>query len=160
MRNLSLPLSLAAGLLAASALPTGTAIASDGGDMPLSQLVRPFESEGVAVEADRKRQRWEILLCQRNRVCNEIYVDPVSGRELRREREFFSDPMPPENGLTMSAIAESLEQRKLGTITELDFDSRRWEATIAPAQGSKFELHLDPVSGQIQRCRGRNCPSL
>jgi len=156
----NLPLLLAAGLLAGSASLAGTATASSGGDLPLSQLVRPFEAEGTAVEADRKRQRWEILVCQRNRICDDIYVDPATGRELRRSREVFSDPMPPQDGLPMSAIAEKLEQRNLGAITDLDFDSRRWEAKISPAQGGRFELYIDPMSGDILRCKGRNCPAL
>jgi len=130
------------------------------GDMPLSAILASVEKEGRAVSVERERNRWEVLVCTRRGRCNELYLDPVTGRELRRQRENSFDRLPPADAKPLSAIVAALEQQNLGTIVEIDFDDRLWDIDVLPEEGRRLELNVDPVTGAIVRCRGgAGCPA-
>ena len=135
--------------------------AASAGDRPLSSILQSIEKEGIVSSVERERNRWEVLVCQRRGTCQELYLDPVTGKELRRQRETTFDRLPPADAKPLSAIVTSLEQRNLGNIVEIDFDDRRWEIDVQPEEGRQLELYVDPVSGAITRCRGgAGCPAI
>ena len=129
------------------------------GDKPLSAVLQSVEKLGTVSSVERERNRWEVLVCQRRGNCHELYLDPATGRELRRQRETTFDRLPPANAKLLSAVVASLEQRNLGNITEIDFDDRLWEIDVLPDEGRRLELYVDPVSGAVVRCKGgAGCP--
>ena len=140
-------------------LVAATAAASTNpGDKPLSEILIPVEAQGTAISADLKRNRWEVVVCERRGSCTELYLDRATGQELRRSRENDLAPFPSADAKPLSAIARSLEQRGLGGITDVEFDRRLWDVEIRNAQGHQAELKVDPLSAEIVRCRGRACP--
>jgi hypothetical protein len=84
-------------------------------------------------------------------------VDPQTGTERRSSPEDTSDTLPPSNGKTASQIARSVEERKLGVITELEYDDPQWEVQVRPDRG-RAKLYVDPISADVRRCIGRACP--
>ena len=108
--------------------------AASAGDRPLSSILQSIEKEGIVSSVERERNRWEVLVCQRRGSCSELYLDPVTGKELRRQREASFDRLPPADAKPLSAIVTSLEQRNLGNIVEIDFDDRRWEIDVQPEE--------------------------
>ena len=135
--------------------------AASAGDRPLSSILQSIEKEGIVSSVERERNRWEVLVCQRRGSCHELYLDPVTGKELRRQREASFDRLPPTDAKPLSAIVAALEQRNLGNIVEIDFDDRVWEIDVLPEEGRRLELYVDPVSGAITRCRGgAGCPAI
>ena len=157
-----------ANVILATALSLGTSLtamaaepAAAAGDKPLSAILQSVEKQGTVSSVERERNRWEVLVCQRRGSCSELYLDPVTGKELRRQREASFDRLPPADAKPLSAIVTSLEQRNLGNIVEIDFDDRRWEIDVQPEEGRRLELYVDPVSGAITRCRGgAGCPAI
>lgn len=130
------------------------------GDKPLSAILQAVEKQGTVSSVERERNRWEVLVCARRGSCSELYLDPVTGKELRRQREASFDRLPPADAKPLSAIVAALEQRNLGNIVEIDFDDRVWEIDVLPEEGRRLELYVDPVSGAITRCRGgAGCPA-
>ena len=150
---LTASLSLGASLSAAAVTPAS--------EQSLSAILQSVEKQGIVSSVERERNRWEVLVCQRRGSCSELYLDPVTGKELRRQREASFDRLPPADAKPLSAIVTSLEQRNLGNIVEIDFDDRVWEIDVLPEEGRRLELYVDPVSGAITRCRGgAGCPAI
>ena len=146
-------LSLGASVVAMAVTPVS--------DKPLSAILQSVEKQGTVSSVERERNRWEVLVCQRRGSCSELYLDPVTGKELRRQREASFDRLPPADAKPLSAIVGALEQRNLGNIVEIDFDDRVWEIDVLPEEGRRLELYVDPVSGAITRCRGgAGCPAI
>jgi len=128
---------------------------------PLSQILDAVEKNhpGVIVSADFDERRWEVVSCSADgRSCRELRVDPRSGKTLRDSRDMNFDLRPPAGGKTAAQITRAIEERKLGTITELEFDDPVWEVSVH-GSGVRAKLYVDPASGEIQRCRGRGCPA-
>ena len=150
---LTASLSLGASLSAAAVTPAS--------EQSLSTILQSVEKQGIVSSVERERNRWEVLVCQRRGSCSELYLDPVTGKELRRQREASFDRLPPADAKPLSAIVAALEQRNLGNIVEIDFDDRVWEIDVLPEEGRRLELYVDPVSGAITRCRGgAGCPAI
>ena len=146
-------LSLGASVVAMAVTPVS--------DKPLSAILQSVEKQGTVSSVERERNRWEVLVCQRRGSCSELYLDPVTGKELRRQREASFDRLPPADAKPLSAIVAALEQRNLGNIVEIDFDDRVWEIDVLPEEGRRLELYVDPLSGAITRCRGgAGCPAI
>jgi len=149
-------ISATASMATVAAEPTAAA-----GDKPLSTILQSVEKQGTVVSVERERRRWEMLVCQRRGNCHELYLDPATGRELRRQRETTFDRPPPADAKPLSVIVASLEQRNLGNIAEIDFDDRLWEIDVLPEKGRRIELYVDPMTGAIVRCRGgADCPAV
>ena len=146
-------LSLGASVVAMAVTPVS--------DKPLSAILQSVEKQGTVSSVECERNRWEVLVCQRRGSCSELYLDPVTGKELRRQREASFDRLPPADAKPLSAIVAALEQRNLGNIVEIDFDDRVWEIDVLPEEGRRLELYVDPLSGAITRCRGgAGCPAI
>lgn len=129
------------------------------GALPLSQILSGIEADGARTiaSAEFELRRWEILSCPgRGRLCTEDNVDPVTGAVTASSRETVMF-LPPRNALPASQIASVVEAMAIGTITELDFDDRRWDVEVRNGLRSA-ELRIDPVSGAVQRCEGSLCP--
>lgn len=127
--------------------------------LPLSKILSTVEAGGtrVVVSADKGRRGWEVVSCPvGSRVCREDRIDATSGAVLRSEREGVSS-LPPADAKAASAIAAQLEALAIGTVTEIEFDDRIWEAKIRDGRRSA-EFRLDPKTGATTRCRGRLCP--
>ena len=128
---------------------------------PLSQILEAVEKNhpGVIVSADFDERRWEVVSCSADgRSCRELRIDPRTAKTLRDSRDMNFDIRPPAGGKTAAQIAHAIEERKLGTISEIEFDDPVWEVTVH-GSGVRAKLYVDPASGDIQRCRGRGCPA-
>ena len=137
------------------------ATAADAAPKPLSEILQTIEAtpRTLVFSAELGRRWWEIVACDgRGPRCRELYVDPVTARVHHAEREIVGDPMPPADGKLASAIARTVEDRNLGQLTDLEFDSPVWEAKVRADRG-RAKLYLDPRTGDIQRCVGTACPS-
>ena len=131
------------------------------GAKPLSQILEAAEKShpGLIISAEFDQRRWEVVSCSsEGRSCREIYLDPHSAKVLRTSRDTSFDTRPPSGGKTAAQIARALEEQRLGTITELEFDDPLWEAAVH-GSGVRAKLYVDPASAAIQRCRGRGCPA-
>ena len=118
---------------------------------PLSEVLTAFEARGLGtiVEAEFDDGRWEIKTCVHRGDCLKHEVSTIG--ELLRSRETdFDDPLPPENGLLASQIAQRAEAREQAVINELEFDDGRWEVELR-GNGRRVKLELDPVSGEPRR---------
>jgi hypothetical protein len=145
------------GLASASALaerpPTGA--------KALSTVLDAVDSShpGTVISAEFDDRRWTVVTCAgEGRACRELGIDPLSGKEVRSSSESEWGRRPPAGGKTAAQIARSVEERNLGVITELEFDHPAWEVSVR-ADAVRAKLYLDPVTGDLQRCRGRGCPS-
>ncbi len=107
----------------------------------LSALLEGVEKNhpGVIMSAEFDDRRWEVVTCAgEGRSCRELSIDAVSGKALRSSGESDWSRRPPAGGKTASQAARAAEARKLGVITELEFEQPAWEVSV--------------------RCRGRGCP--
>jgi len=150
----SLLLALASSAVLATEVPPADA-------QPLSQILEAVEKNhpGVIVSADFDERRWEVVSCSADgRSCRELRIDPRTAKTLRDSRDMNFDIRPPAGGKTAAQIAAAIEARKLGTISEIEFDDPVWEVTVH-GSGVRAKLYVDPASGDIQRCRGRGCPA-
>ena len=146
------------------ALAGGTAWAAEvppADAKPLSQVLEAVEKDhpGVIISADFDERRWEVTVCSADgRSCRELRIDPRTAKTLRDGRDTSFDIRPPAGGKTAAQIARAIEERKLGTISEIEFDDPAWEVSVH-GSGVRAKLYVDPASGDIQRCRGRGCPA-
>jgi hypothetical protein len=158
LMNLSIPLLLGALLIAAGC--STSADRPPAGSKPLSEILQGVEKSrpGIVVSADFEDRLWEVVVCDAGgRNCREVDVDPATGQERRSGRESNWDIRAPAGGKTAAQIARSIEDRKLGVITEIEFEDALWEVTVR-ADGGHAKLYVDPVSGDIRRCLGTGCP--
>lgn len=149
-----LTMALAGAGASASELPPADA-------KPLSQILEAVEAAnpGVIISAEYDDRRWEVISCKPDsKICRELRIDPRSAQTLRSGREMSFETRPPTGGKTAAQIARAVEERKLGTITEIEFDDTVWEVSLR-GDNVRAKLYLDPVSGDIQRCRGQGCPA-
>jgi len=144
----------------ASITPATASSRPPAGSKPLSEILQGIERRAgeVVFSAEFGSRSWEILACEPGgRSCREINVDPRTGKERRSSPESTADMLPPSNGKTASQIARSVEERKLGVITELEYDDPQWEVQVRPDRG-RAKLYIDPISADVRRCIGRACP--
>ena len=127
----------------------------------LSALLEDVERShpGVIMSAEFDDRRWELVTCaSEGRSCRELSIDAISGKELRSSSESDWGRRPPAGGKTASQVARAVEERKLGVITEMEFEQPAWEVSVR-GESTRAKLYLDPMSGEVQRCRGRGCPT-
>lgn len=144
----------------ASITPVAASSPPPAGSKPLSEILQGIEQRGgeIVISAGFGSGTWEVLACEAGgQRCREIEVDPRTGEERRASPDDSSDTLPPANGKTASQIARSIEERKLGVITELEYDDPQWEAQVRPERG-RVKLDVDPISAEVRRCIGRACP--
>lgn len=116
---------------------------------PLSAIVQGLEGQaGQIVEAELDDGMWEIKQCSAT-ACQKLYVDPQSGKEVRR-RPTDQERLPPSNGKKLSALLQQVESSQKGRIVEAEFDHGVWEVKLR-AGGQTHKLWLDPLSGKQLR---------
>jgi hypothetical protein len=145
----------------AALLAAAPAVAQDipGNDAkPLSQILETVEAGGARIvySADWHRRGWEVVSCPgRTRSCLEEVIDGTTGAVRRSESELVGI-LPPEGALPASRIAQLVEERGIGRITDLEFDDRRWEVEVREGI-RRAEFRLDPMTGAFLRCEGTLC---
>lgn len=121
------------------------------GSKPLSAILKSVEGQelGVIMSAEFDDSWWEVKVCK-SLDCLKLYIDPRSGGEKRRETDDSDDELPPENIKPLSAIIQSLEDRNLGIITDVEFDEEFWKVKLCK-DGRKIKLDIDPRTGETRR---------
>ncbi len=114
---------------------------------PLSLILKSVEEQesGSISEAEFDDGLWEVKVCATDG-CQKLYINPKSGKEKRRKRT-GSDEIPPANAMALSTIIQSVEARKLGTITDVEFDDGFWDVELLK-RGHEIELVIDPMTGE------------
>ena len=144
----------------ASLTPATAGSRPPAGSKPLSEILQGIEQRAreVVISAEFGSGSWEVLACEAGgQRCREIDADPQTGEERRSSPDDTSDALPPSNGKSASQIARSIEERKLGVITELEYDDPHWEVQVRADRG-RAKLYVDPISADVRRCIGRACP--
>lgn len=115
--------------------------------MPLSAIIRSIETGqyGSIKSIEFDDGLWEAEVCKDT--CSKLYIQPQSGAIARTEREDAEKELPPQGSLPLSKIVASLEEQKLGVITEVEFDDGFWEVKIRK-NGTRTKLDIDPKTGQ------------
>lgn len=121
------------------------------GSKPFSAILKSVEGQelGVIASAEFNYGWWEIKVCAAA-ACQKLYLDPKSGEEKRREAAHAGDELPPANARLLSSIIQVLEERKLGVITDVEFDNGFWEVELYK-DGRKITLDIDPGTGETRR---------
>lgn len=78
-----------------------------------------------------------------------IAVCALAASTLIARADWFRDETPPPNAKPLSIIIKAVEDRNMGTITEVEFDDGKWEIEVHQAGGKEKEIHVDAISGQI-----------
>ncbi len=131
-------------------LPAGAGDVPPADSKPLSEILRLVEQQklGGFSEANFDDGLWQLKICKAG-ACQNLYIAPRSGDEIRR-RGVDSDETPSKNAKSLSGIIQSVEDRGLGAITEVEFDDGFWEVDIRE-NGRKIKLINDPITGDIKR---------
>jgi len=121
------------------------------GSKPLSAILKSLEGQelGVFTSTDFDDGWWEVKAWKAG-ACQKLYIDPRSGEEKRRRQADSYDELPPANAKPLSVIVQSTEDRKLGTITEVEFYDGFWKVELRK-DGRKIKLYVDPKTGETRR---------
>jgi uncharacterized membrane protein YkoI len=57
--------------------------------------------------------------------------------------------LPPHDARPLAEIIKSVEDQKLGTVTEVDYDDGFWEVEVRKG-GTKTKLDIDPRTGETR----------
>jgi hypothetical protein len=148
MKSTNMRMFLGTGVVLAA---VGTVITRDARSQtgkPLSEIVKSIEDQqlGVVTEIDFDHGRWEVELHKGGRQTT-LYLDPNTGAvDRRKERADPHEVLPPEDAKPLSDLIKSVEDQKLGPITEVDYDDGFWEVEVRRS-GAKTKLDIDPRSG-------------
>ncbi|TVM02937.1 MAG: hypothetical protein CV087_07790 [Candidatus Brocadia sp. WS118] len=121
------------------------------GGKSFSTILKSVEGQklGVISSAEFDDGWWEVKVCK-GLDCLGLYIDPRSGEEKRREPAYADDELPPANAKPLSSIIQSLEERNLGVITDVEFDDGFWEVKLHK-DGRVVKLDIDPRTGETRR---------
>ncbi len=139
---------ISAGTLVVAAVAVQAGVVPPSGSKPLSEIIKSVENQaGTITQAEFDNGMWEI---EAHKGTNEttFYLDPKTGKLIRQTSSIDAhEALPPAGSMALSAIVKSLEDQKVGTISEIEFDDGFWEATIHK-DGKKSKMHIDPKSGK------------
>ena len=76
-------------------------------------------------------------------------VAALGATAIAARADWFKDEAPPANAKPLSAIIKTVEDHGYKVITEVDFESGKWEIEVHQPGGKELELHVDAISGQI-----------
>ena len=62
---------------------------------------------------------------------------------------WFSDEVPPPDGMKLSEIIAMIEGQGLTPITEVEFEGGTWKIEVHQADGREIDLAVDPKTGRI-----------
>ena len=149
MKRNRIPLAFLAFSILLAPLSTWAGDVPPADSKPLSGILISLEQHklGAFSEAEFDDGLWVLKVCKSG-TCQKLYIAPRSGDEIRR-RIVDSDETPPTNAKPLSVVIRSVEARKLGAITEVEFDNGFWEVDIRK-DGRKTKLIIDPMSGEIK----------
>ncbi len=68
----------------------------------------------------------------------------------------WSGEVPPSGSKPLTEVLESVEEQKLGVITEAEFDDALWEVKVCGDAGVCQKLYIDPKTGEEKRRRTTN----
>lgn len=100
---------------------------------------------------------WQVTACKES--CLTLYIDAKTGEERRRKSEDLDDEAPPPNAQGAAALARSFEERKLGFITEMEFEHGAWQVKYREVRGLSGALQptkrrvFEPVQASLTRER-------
>jgi uncharacterized membrane protein YkoI len=120
-------------------------------EKPLSEIIRSIEDQrlGVITEADLDHGRWEVEVHKDARKTT-LYLDPKTGTvDRRKERADSHEVLPPQDARPLSELIKSVEDQKLGPVTEVDYDDGFWEVEVRKG-GTKTKLDIDPKTGETR----------
>lgn len=60
--------------------------------------------------------------------------------------------IPPKDGKPLSEIVKSVDDKKIGVMTEVEFDDGLWEVELHKGT-AETKLYIDPKSGKVNRQR-------
>ncbi len=138
---------LAASLLFVALVAPALADVPPTNAMPLSSIIGSLETGdyGVIKSIEFDDGLWEAEVCKDT--CTKLYIQPQSGAVTRTEQEDAESELPQQGGVPLSKIVASLEEQKVGVITEVEFDDGFWEVEIRK-NGTKRKLNIDPNTGK------------
>lgn len=118
------------------------------GDRPIVEIVEQLEQQGYGPfsELDFDDGRWEVEV-YKNDAAYELLIDGRSGEILSEHRD-DPEPRPPHDAQPLSQILHSLLKAGYADIHDVSLERRYWEIE-AFRQGSKRELHVHPVTGEV-----------
>lgn len=113
---------------------------------PLSSILMAVENQNIGqiIEAEFDDGLWEVKTCQVQNY-QKIYLDPVTGQEQRPRKS--KNKVPPANALPLSSIVQTIEDRKLGSIIEVEFDDELWKIKLRK-DGREIKMSVNPMTGQ------------
>ncbi len=114
----------------------------------LSVVIKSVEDakHGVVTEADFDDGRWEIQTNKDGRWTT-LFVDPKTGEIKQPQPKDADNELPPADSLRLSDIVRSVEDQKLGVITDVEFDDGCWEIKIRDGL-KRIRLKIDPKTGK------------
>lgn len=113
----------------------------------LSTILKSIEERepGVIANAEYDEDLWEIEICDSGK-CQKLYIDPITGQEIRRRSTDEKD-IPQPNSVLISVIAAKIESTNGGKIKEIEFDDGYWEAEIKK-DGQRNKLYFNSATGE------------
>lgn len=116
---------------------------------PLSEVVKAAEDTkaGVITQVEFDNGLWEVEVHNGNKEVT-LYLDPKTCAEKRRQESTdVGESLPPKGSMPLSAIIKTVEDKKSGVISEVEFDRGDWEVTLR-ADGKKWKWYIDPKTGK------------
>jgi hypothetical protein len=138
----------------------------------LAAILQSIERKGVGAIQSAEYERdwwrlsgdWQVTACKES--CLKLYIDAKTGEERQRKSEDLDDEESPGNVQGAAALARSFEERKLGFITEMEFEHGAWQVKYREARGLSGALQptkrrvFEPTQASLTRERrpsgGRN----
>ncbi|HET6577276.1 MAG TPA: PepSY domain-containing protein [Gemmatimonadales bacterium] len=149
--NTSMTTAIRAGVLLSAAGLATPSEARGQAEKPLSEIIKSIEDQqlGSITEADLDHGRWEVEVHKDGRKTT-LYLDPKTGAvDRRKERADAHEVLPPEDARPLSELIKSVEDQKLGPVTEVDYDDGFWEVEVRKG-GTKTKLDIDPKTGETR----------
>lgn len=139
-----------AAVAAVAAVSTSLALANHptAEDKPVVEIVQQLEKQGYGPfsEVDFDDGNWEVEVYKDDKAY-ELTVDGRSGEILSEHRDDDAS-RPPRDAQPLSKILQALAKADYTRIHDVTFERRYWEVE-AFRQGDKYELHVDPTTGEI-----------
>lgn len=137
---------VAFGLLAAGALSANAGELPPQGSEPLSTILKLVESQhlGTIAEAEFDDGLWQIKACP-STGCDKLYVDPATGKEVRRKKS-GPEELPPAGSIAISTVIQHVETNQRGRISEVEFEHGPWQVELRNGI-HKTKLLINPVTG-------------
>ncbi len=81
--------------------------------------------------------------------CLALVIGALIATAFAAHADLFGDATSPANAKSLSDIVKLVEDYGYKTITEVEFEDRKWEIEVHQANSREIELEVDAVTGQI-----------